>query len=866
MSKNLTRKGLALGTAIAFGASVFAGTPAIAAPAITAAAATGTGFTVLASDTFTVKVYGNAEFSFASGTLLKWKVTKPAATVTVDYDDQASQNGTIESYSTSTVDYITPSAVSATVGANTLNLDPTIGSSDASQAYIVQPYIEIDGTNGLTAGDLAANAVTVNFKKGADLTSTITLDAVSAGAPITGTVKYSAADFNYTQSTKSNTKVVLVQNGTANATTPDVDAVSDAEDSFTFTRASGSPVTVAAGDVIGAKTKVVGYDSDSTYTNSALVSQSAVAASDAAAAKTSYTRSENVKVATAGNSGAIKVRTGTKSFSYRVDFTKGSPAKAIASGKPVSVVITEAGGSSDTLVTNDVVRVNGKKVTGSAATSQTATLYTVTDANGGVTLTVESDLGNVGDVITVAATSNSQTSTQTITWEDAALASTSLVDVNKPLASTTRTVVRSGSTTVNYELRDQFGKLWTKSGSAYRLSIASSGGSATINQLATVTDGKASAVITDNSTSAGTYTVTATLQVATTGSYGSDSSSAAVTSNFNVLSAAHAASSITLGNAVYSHTTSTVLSDSDGAVSATIDRSDVTLSALDLRSNTNGAGLGIANDKGAKVQGTVKQADGSVAAGITVTIAAKGLFFSTEKTGNTYVAADSITLNTDENGAYSAFVFSNKGGTFTTTVTAGSVVKTQNLKFAAAAATDGKNITITAPATSKSGRSVDISVLLTDANGAPVTTASSSDIDVEVTGAGNYTTIADDTDADGLLKFKLIFGSNDTGLATVKVTYDADGTGTAYDAVVVSKSVLVGVSASVSAGSKKANVVVKNASGLTVKVVSGTKSTTKVATSDSFKVSLTKLTAGKKTVKVYVNGVLVSSKSVSVKK
>jgi hypothetical protein len=871
MSKNLTRKGLALGAVVALGTSVFAGTPALASAAITVAPSAGTGYTVLASDTFTVKVYGNTDFSFTTGTALKWKVTKPSALASATYTDQASSSRTAASFSTSTVEYIVPSAVSASAGANTLAINPAIASTDASQDWTVQAYVELDGTDGLTAGDLSAPAQTIHFKKGADLTSTLTLDPVTAGAPITGGVKYSAADFNYDQSTKSNTKVVLIQNGTANATHPAVDTVTDAGDGFTFTRASASPVTVAAGDVIGAKTEVVGYDSDSTYTNSAVVSQSASTASDATAAETSYTRGENVKVATAGNSGAITVRTGTKSFSYRVDFKKGSPAKAIAAGKPVSVVITEAGSSNATLVTNDVVRVNGKAVTGSSATAQTATLYTVTDATGGVTLNVESDLGNVGDVITVAVSSNSQTSTQTITWADAALASSSLVDVSKPLASTTRTVVRGGTTTINYELRDQFGKLWTKDGSSYRLSIASSGGSATINQLVTVSNGTASATIVDNSTSAGTYTLTATLQVATTGSYGTDASSAAATSNFNIVSAASTPSTITLGNAVLKNTTSTVVSDSTGAASATIARSDVTAKALDLRSNTNGVGLGVASDNGAKIQGTVKQADGSVAAGVAVTVSATGLFFSTEATGNTYVSANSITLNTDENGAYSAFVFSNKGGTFATTVTAGSATATQSLKFAAAAATAGSVITITAPESSPAGRSVDVTVALTDANGAPVTTSGSSEITVAVTGVGTYTTIADDTDADGLIQFKLVFGTNDIGSAVIKVTYDADDTGTAYDALTVSKTIVVGTTvaakatAGVSGGTKKFNVSVSNAAGKSVVVKVAGKFVTSFTGSASKKTVAVKATKGSKKVTVYVGGKLVATKTVTVK-
>jgi hypothetical protein len=100
-----------------------------------------------------------------------------------------------------------------------------------------------------------------------------------------------------------------------------------------------------------------------------------------------------------------------------------------------------------------------------------------------------------------------------------------------------------------------------------------------------------------------------------------------------------------------------------------------------------------------------------------------------------------------------------------------------------------------------------------------------------------------------------------------------DSTATAWDETSFSDVLSADVhilegkpTATFTAAKKAVSVVVKKAEGQTVTVVSGTKSVTKVATSDSFKVSLTKLTAGKKTVKVYVNDVLVASKSVTVKK
>ena len=110
--------------------------------------------------------------------------------------------------------------------------------------------------------------------------------------------------------------------------------------------------------------------------------------------------------------------------------------------------------------------------------------------------------------------------------------------------------------------------------------------------------------------------------------------------------------------------------------------------------------MGVTSSKSAKFTGSVKNADGSPSQGATVTIAGAGLFFSTSNTGSTYVSSGSITVNATVAGTYEVYAFSNKGGSVAVTITSGSVVKTQNVKFAAAAAADGKTLTVTAPANS----------------------------------------------------------------------------------------------------------------------------------------------------------------------
>jgi hypothetical protein len=878
MSKNLTRKGLAFGAIVALGTTLFAGAPAQAAAAITAAPSVGTGTTVLASDTFVTKVYGNIDFAIGSSTNLRWKITKPSSTATATY---AAQTGSVTTaaYSTSTVDYVIPDTKVDTAGGNTISINPSITSSGASQDWIVQPYIEVDGGDGIGATDLAGNSLTIHFVKA--LVPVVTLDAVSDSLAVTGTVKFSNTDFNYAQSTPGSTHIWIDKNAVGFNDRGAV-TLNDTKDGFEF---SVSADSVAVGNVIAAKAKASGDDSG-TLTSSEVVYSTADSASNAAAQTTTISKSVDIT----GGSSAYSVRTGTKSFTYRVDFFKeAGKVNAVAAGKPVRLTVTEG---TSTIATNDVIRVNGKKLTGDAAATQSAVLNTVTDATGGITVTVESELALSGDVITIdvlATGSALAAESDTFTWTDAKLDSVSLTNgqlggdgSNGAYAPTSLTVVKGAAVTLKYALRDQFGKLWAPTGKNYRLAVVASGGTLALNTNVDFADGEATLTYTDNSTDATQATsIAATLKsklaadtaysttLTTVDSTTTLSAGGSVTTELNVVSSAQVASKITLNAAA--DNASAQVSDADGVAHATnkVTKSNATLKALDLRSNANGSGL--SNSYGAKISGVVYQATGATAQGASVTISAPGLFFATDLAGTKYVSADSITVNTTETtGAFAVWALSKKGGTFAVSITSGSVTKTQNIKWAAAAATDGKNITITAPTSSLPGRAVDVVVLLTDKYGAPVqtTTTGNERLSVAITGPGSNTTIAATTDADGKISFKLIFGAYDTGVATIKVTYDADGDTTTYSPVVVSQGIAVGqpeAAARLAASTKKFYVGIDNAKGLKVVV--------KVAgkTVKSFVASLTKQTVsiasakGKKAVKVYVDGDLQVSKTLTIK-
>jgi hypothetical protein len=172
------------------------------------------------------------------------------------------------------------------------------------------------------------------------------------------------------------------------------------------------------------------------------------------------------------------------------------------------------------------------------------------------------------------------------------------------------------------------------------------------------------------------------------------------------------------------------------------------------------------------------------------------------------------------------------------------------------------------------GRTVDVVALLTDKNGAAVQTTTNGveRLSVAITGPGSNTAIPATTDADGKLSFKLIFGANDLGTASVKVTYDADGDATVYAPVVVTKVIEVSstlpstATANVAGSTKRFFVSVDgntSARNVVVKVAGRTFATLKG--SSAKKTYVVRAPKGSHKVTVFVGGKLIATKTISVK-
>jgi hypothetical protein len=497
------------------------------------------------------------------------------------------------------------------------------------------------------------------------------------------------------------------------------------------------------------------------------------------------------------------------------DISAGATSASTVAKSGVAVVATLATSATLSNTAGSVVSITANGVTYStAAELSAASIALTTDASGVANVNISTAGFVDGKTVTVTFKAQNLTSAVVATADDA-----TYTVVSTGVGSALRSIVEGGSTTFNYSVKDQYGVV-IGSGARLKFEVGYTTAATTYVPLS---GGAASITVTDTTANTDAdITVDATLQTQDV-----------ATGNWAVLSP-----SVTAAQQTVNVHSAAVAFDTDPASSGAVNIS------------TNATLTASVNNAGAAV-----------------TVAAKGVTFTVG--GVEY--ADTVTVFSGANGDVSVSAKSNIAGTHTVTFTAGSASKTVSLVVNAVAANSGVTLSITAPTMVKAGKTVVVTVKLVDKYGNPVavpnTNASSPNTTVTYDGPGFVTSnIAQTLDASGASSFRVLLGSSDTGAATVTFTYDADGSGTTSAVVTKTATILVGVSASVSAGSKKATSVVKNAMGLTVKVVSGTKSVTKVATSDNYKVDLTKLTAGKKTVKVYVEGILVSSKSVSVKK
>jgi hypothetical protein len=172
MSKNLTRKGLALGAVVALGASVFAGSPAFAANELNVAPSAGTSYNAVAGSVFNLATTFAPGFTPSSYAQLKY-IVKSDANSAIKYGvgvAAVTAPATAQAISLSSAAVVATGASATTVNYLGLSADTTTVTS----AIEVTAFVDANNDGAVTAGEW--NTVkTVTFKKLADIVPVVTL-------------------------------------------------------------------------------------------------------------------------------------------------------------------------------------------------------------------------------------------------------------------------------------------------------------------------------------------------------------------------------------------------------------------------------------------------------------------------------------------------------------------------------------------------------------------------------------------------------------------------------------------------------------------------------------------------------------------
>jgi hypothetical protein len=880
MSKNLTRKGLALGAVVALGSSLFAGTPATAAPtAIFLQSAFGTSTTGVLGQYFTLAASAagrvdNDVIEFFVEGVSSANVSAVGRVVT---DLEASGNYTdiMNEQNTSTDLKQTSYGAAFTAGSYLqfgIKLDSTLVTSTTS--IKVTPFF--DGTvnnNKPDAGELAGTPITINFVKGSELTATPTITASAPGAVVKATTAVSGGvnleqfRLNATGGHAETPFTVDFKETGSNWTSPNsnVDVVSYWDKSRSVFEAVSTSSAVVS-KVYGATANINGIDSVAGTAANSTAGEVASLTNVAIGSSASYRSISASSVA--GSNTANVIRAGSGSFTASSDVTAVAGKKN--SGQKVTFTITEVSGQA--LPAGATISAGGKTLTISkAATVEFIEVDATSDADGTASLPITYSGITDGKFFEVDVAAVSATGAATggslirLTAQDSfAEALSDLVQDSN--SSAVRNVAKGGAISIPLTIVDQFGQTPT---GTFRVVVTNSGNPApaAVSPVA-VSGGKVTITATDNTTAAtNSYNITATLEkLGADGTSYSAISQGAVTANYAITVGAVATAS-TIAIATTNTTTAVV-------------RAGKTLIATNLIADQESKALAARDYLGTTtLNSTVTSTTGANAAGVAVTYSAAGVLF---KAGN-ILGLGSVTVYTGADGTTGAVnIFSNLVGKATITVTSGSATKTQLVTYAPVT-TGGSAWTVTAPASILPGQTLKVSAVLKDATGAVVDTSgltgANAVVKVSYTGPGFVTaTLPTATDVDGVVSFNVLLGSMDSGTATVKFTY-ANTNGfdevTLNDDVISTASIIIG-KAPVVAGSTSAaiagstNRMFVSVSGNTlarnvvVKVAGRTVATLKGSTAAKRTYTI-RSTKGSKKVTVFVGGKLIATKTVTVK-
>jgi hypothetical protein len=440
MFKNTTRRGLAIGAAIAVAFSGLVTSPAQAAGEVVLAPSAGTSYNTFVTENFTLQASLAPGQNPATAVQLKYKIEK-AAGASVSYAVATASSVTTAA---STLNAASTSVVVAAVDAsattqNFIKLGIVNATSVSSTVDVtVTAFVDANNNSTLDSGEFATPQ-TVSFKKYADVVTAVVVTAASElDVTVSGTVAFTGINTDQVQSARG---VVVVVGGTdatsVSATTTYAKAVSALAAAATL-----SAYAVVNNFKVGANAATV----TATTATVKSVTASAVAGDNAA----------NV------SAGAVDVRA-TSSFVIKGTALNGttSTASGVAAAAVTAKVTTSA-----TLSTTKTITVNGTVYTSSTVLAA-ASFALVADASGVASLPVATSGLVATDKVSFYFSSQNRNANVLEATVKAAAYTVKATGVNN-----FRTVATSSAFAIDYTVADQW-KVALPAG--YRLVVAYDG-------------------------------------------------------------------------------------------------------------------------------------------------------------------------------------------------------------------------------------------------------------------------------------------------------------------------------------------------------------------------------------------------------
>ena len=833
MSKNLTRKGLAFGAIVALGASLFSAAPALAADELTLAPTTGTLYTTIAGEAFSLSA-GLAPSTPAGNVVqLKYQVVTADTTIVPTVTSSGASGATNEAGVTqaTTTTKVYSSANLPVVGAaQSVSLaSPTSVLAGTPVTAAVTAFFDANANGVLDSGEYTSATRTVKWVAAADVVTSVTISPVTVG-DTTFTASATLTDINVAQLTANSYGIYFRNNDAtktaiSNLTAPAVrGSILQTDGSIKVTTAALSTGSVAAdtsfrADVVYAKTGVtVGGSSAQVIGSGNTIDTVArtINSIDISATVTTGAKNGAASQATPSGAGALAVTaSNVAGTSFKLVATVKDNATTPAVVKGAAFKVTLGGAGSTTPTTTKKLTVGTTTYTA----AQTTALEATSDADGKVTLAVSAEGFSDADAVKLTFVSQNISNVVTITFQAPVY---SIRDIADSAVIGARTVAKGSTYAIEYRVLDQFAD--APADSKFRLvdTITSTGtGAGTVYQP--VAGGKATISTVDANTADATVTHTVNLQ-------GFDSVSqnyVAVTALTPALPAvsnkvvavyvkattgAAVAKTVTLGAATpgagqSTNTASTLRIDSTDWTSGYDSRFSKDTAPTLFKGYTTATGVTAGATVGAgAVTFAVTVSDSTLAAatisGAPVTVSGKGLFFSigTAAGSNLVTGADSLSFLAGSGTVVS--VYSHTAGKQTVTVTSGAASKTVDLTWVTVALEAASVKLGTLPEYAQTQRNVSLAATAYDKWNNTVAGATVKFTNV---GPGSITQDSTTTDTNGAVAGRLTVLANDIDTATVTATLDL-ATGddpaksseiefgvTNVDATAVAKAIYVGV-------------------------------------------------------------------------